>query len=75
MTVRFSDKTLDTLCTDAFGSLWTERLLCYYRNFLQRRDATLSHPYASFFVNLMVAVRPSLSKITGTRSAEVFWNE
>ena len=61
MATYLCDKILDGLCTGAFGLLWTERLLYDYRDFLR-----------SFFVNRMVAVRPSLSKYTDTLTVKTF---
>ena len=74
MTIYFCGKTLCALCTDAFGSLWTERLLHYYRNFMLLGMRHCRIP-SSYFVNRMAAVRPSLFKDTGTLSAKAFGNE
>lgn len=42
-----------------FGSLWIERPLYDYRDFLMCRDVASSHPYTSFFDNRMVLIHPS----------------
>ncbi len=41
MTAYSFEKTLDALVSGPFGSLWTERLLRDYRDFLLRSDVTL----------------------------------
>lgn len=74
MTAYFCDKTLEALCTCAFESLWTERLLHHYRNFLQRR-MRLCRILRCFFVNCMGALRPPLFKGTATLSSDAFGNE
>ncbi len=50
MSAYFYDETPGTLYTGTVGSLWIERLLHHYREFLLRNDATLSQHYAVFSI-------------------------